>query len=195
MCLSCRVEDEWWYCSAAAADDDDDDDGGGNGDDKKRKCGWVWVQLLIPALLYIQADGERADRRTCSPITQPSDATKRFKTSFQWQVLNLYSTLTILYMAELTWAHATAPASWVDACHDVSNFKLRARTFPKAGHNFTLNPSRENYLWLNILPAVSPLQTTSLFSTSISFAFTLSANLKWGIDNGQGKETETERKR
>jgi len=161
MCLSCRVEGEWCYCWWWWWR-------------QEEKGGWVWVRLLIPALLYIQADGERSDRRTCSPITQPSGVTKRFKTSFQWQVLNLYSTLTILYMAELTLAHATVPASWVDACHDVSNFKLRARTFPKAGHNFTLNPSRENYLWLNILLAVSPLQTTSLSFLLLSLSLLLS---------------------
>lgn len=166
MYLSCRVEGDWWcWCCG-------DDDGGGDGDDK-RKCGRVWVLRVILVLLDIQADGECADRRTCSPITQPSGATKRFKTSFQWQVLNLYSTLTILYMAELTWAHATARGSWVDACHDVSNFKLRARTFPKAGHNFTLNPSRENYLWLNILLAVSPLQSTPLSFWLLSLSLLL----------------------
>lgn len=150
----------------------------------------------MPELLDIQADGERADRRTCSPITQPSDATKRFKTSFQWQVLNLYSTLTILYMAELTWTHAMGPAGWVDACHDVSNFKLRARTFPKAGHNFTLNPSGENYLWLNILLTVSPFQTISLCPTAISFALSISLceskmrNWQWTGKRGTEKETQ-----
>jgi len=134
---------------------------------------------VIPVLLDIQADGERPDSRTCSPITQPSGATKRFKTSFQWQVLNLYSTLTILYMAELTRAHATARGSWVDACHDVSNFKLRARTFPKAGHNFTLNPSRENYPWLNILLAVSPLQTIPLSFRLLSLSLLLSLRIRY----------------
>ena len=48
-----------------------------------------------------------------------------------------------------------------DTGRDVSNFKLPARTFPKAGHNFTLNPSRENYPWLNILLAVSPILSLS----------------------------------
>jgi hypothetical protein len=66
----------------------------------------------------------------------------------------------------------------VDACHDVSNFKLRARTFPKAGLNFTLNPSRENYLWLNILLAVSPLQTIPLSFRLLPLSLLLSLRIR-----------------
>jgi len=63
-----------WVCRVQwRVNDDADGDGGGgggvgcdgdgDGDDKKRKDGWVWVQLLIAELLYIQADGESVDRR------------------------------------------------------------------------------------------------------------------------------------
>ena len=54
---------------------------------RREKAGGGVVVVVSPTsatvLLDIQADGERADSRTCSPITQPSGATKRFKTSFQ----------------------------------------------------------------------------------------------------------------